>query len=51
MSAVPQPSRLLSAAALAKIDREIAKYPAEQRQSAAPICPARCPGATGPRGT
>jgi NADH-quinone oxidoreductase subunit E len=34
MSAVPQPSRLLSAAALAKIDREIAKYPAEQRQSA-----------------
>jgi NADH-quinone oxidoreductase subunit E len=34
MSAVPQPSRLLSAAALAKIDREIAKYPAGQQQSA-----------------
>ncbi len=34
MSAVPQQRRLLSAQALAKIDREIAKYPAEHRQSA-----------------
>jgi NADH-quinone oxidoreductase subunit E len=34
MSAVPQEKRLLSAQALAKIDREIAKYPAEHRQSA-----------------
>ena len=34
MSAVPQQSRLLSAEALRKIDRETAKYPAEQRQSA-----------------
>jgi NADH-quinone oxidoreductase subunit E len=34
MSAVPQVSRLLSAAALAKIDRELAKYPPEHRQSA-----------------
>ena len=34
MSAVPKPSNLLSAAALAKIDREIAKFPAEHRQSA-----------------
>lgn len=34
MNAVPQPSRLLSPAALAKIDREIAKYPPEHRQSA-----------------
>jgi NADH-quinone oxidoreductase subunit E len=34
MSAVPQPSRLLSAEALRRIDRETAKYPAEQRQSA-----------------
>jgi NADH-quinone oxidoreductase subunit E len=34
MSAVPQPRTLLSASALAKIDREIAKYPAEHRQSA-----------------
>jgi NADH-quinone oxidoreductase subunit E len=34
MSAVPRPSNVLSAAALAKIDRELAKYPAEQRQSA-----------------
>ncbi len=34
MSAVPQARRLLSAQALAKIDREIAKYPAEHRQSA-----------------
>jgi NADH-quinone oxidoreductase subunit E len=34
MSAVPRSKPLLSAAALAKIDREIAKYPAEHRQSA-----------------
>ncbi len=34
MSAVPQPKSLLSATALAKIDKEIAKYPAEQKQSA-----------------
>jgi len=34
MSAVPQPQRSLSDAAYARIDREIAKYPAEQRQSA-----------------
>ena len=34
MSAVPRQTSLLSAAALAKIDREIAKFPAEQRQSA-----------------
>jgi NADH-quinone oxidoreductase subunit E len=34
MSAVPQDKRLLPAQALAKIDRETAKYPAEQRQSA-----------------
>jgi NADH-quinone oxidoreductase subunit E len=34
MSAVPRPSNLLSPAALVKIDREVAKYPAEQRQSA-----------------
>ena len=34
MSAVPQPRALLSSAALAKIDREIAKYPPEHRQSA-----------------
>lgn len=34
MSAVPQDKRLLSARALAKIDRECAKYPAEHRQSA-----------------
>jgi NADH-quinone oxidoreductase subunit E len=34
MSAVPQPSRLLSAEALRRIDRETAKYPAAQRQSA-----------------
>jgi NADH-quinone oxidoreductase subunit E len=34
MSAVPKPSNLLSAGALAKIDREIAKFPAEHRQSA-----------------
>jgi NADH-quinone oxidoreductase subunit E len=34
MSAVPEQSKLLSADALKKIDRETAKYPAEQRQSA-----------------
>ena len=34
MSAVPQPQRLLSDAAYARIDREIAKYPPEQKQSA-----------------
>ena len=34
MSAVPATPRLLSAAALAKIDREVAKYPPEHRQSA-----------------
>jgi len=34
MSAVPKQTSLLPAAALAKIDREIAKFPAEQRQSA-----------------
>jgi NADH-quinone oxidoreductase subunit E len=34
MSAVPKSSNLLSAAALAKIDRETAKYPAEHRGSA-----------------
>ncbi len=34
MSAVPNPQRLLSEAAYAKIDRELAKYPADQRQSA-----------------
>jgi len=34
MSAVPDSSRLLSADALRGIDREIAKYPADQRQSA-----------------
>lgn len=35
MSAVPQsPSKLLSADALRKIDRETAKFPPEQRQSA-----------------
>jgi len=34
MSAVPKSPNLLSAAALAKIDREIAKYPAEHRASA-----------------
>ena len=34
MSAVPQPARLLSDAAYARIDRELAKYPADQRQSA-----------------
>jgi NADH-quinone oxidoreductase subunit E len=34
MSAVPQPEALLSAESLRRIDREVAKYPAEQRQSA-----------------
>jgi NADH-quinone oxidoreductase subunit E len=34
MSAVPKSSNLLSAAALTKIEREIAKYPAEHKQSA-----------------
>ncbi len=34
MSAVPKAQVLLSAQALAKIDREIAKFPREQRQSA-----------------
>ncbi len=34
MSAVPNTQRLLSDASYAKIDRELAKYPADQRQSA-----------------
>jgi NADH-quinone oxidoreductase subunit E len=34
MSAVPKSPSLLSPEALAKIDREVAKYPAEHRQSA-----------------
>jgi NADH-quinone oxidoreductase subunit E len=34
MSAAPRPARLLSAQAIAKIDRETAKYPPERRQSA-----------------
>lgn len=34
MSAVPNPPRLLSDAAYARIDRELAKFPADQRQSA-----------------
>lgn len=34
MSAVPNPQRLLSDAAYAKIDREVAKFPADQKQSA-----------------
>lgn len=34
MSAVTQPPRLLGDAARARIDRELAKYPAEHRQSA-----------------
>jgi len=34
VSAVPQQGRLLSDAAYARIEREIAKYPADQRQSA-----------------
>jgi NADH-quinone oxidoreductase subunit E len=34
MSALPQPQALLSAESLRRIDREVAKYPAEQKQSA-----------------
>src|SRR4030095_17037994 len=34
MSAVPQPQALLSADTLRRIDREVAKYPAEHKQSA-----------------
>jgi NADH-quinone oxidoreductase subunit E len=34
VSAVPNPQRLLSDAAYAKIDREVAKFPADQKQSA-----------------
>jgi NADH-quinone oxidoreductase subunit E len=34
VSAVPNTQRLLSDASYAKIDRELAKYPADQRQSA-----------------
>lgn len=34
MSAVPNPQRLLSDAAYARIDRELGKFPADQRQSA-----------------
>lgn len=34
MTAVPQPARLLSEQAYRKIDRELAKYPADQKQSA-----------------
>ena len=34
MSAVMKPQRLLSDDALAKIDREVAKFPADQKQSA-----------------
>ena len=34
MSAVPNPQRLLSDAAYVRIDRELAKFPADQRQSA-----------------
>jgi NADH-quinone oxidoreductase subunit E len=34
MNAVLQPKRLLSAGALARIDREVAKFPAEHKQSA-----------------
>lgn len=34
MSAVPAPQRLLSDQAYARIDREVAKFPASQRQSA-----------------
>jgi NADH-quinone oxidoreductase subunit E len=34
LSAVPQSKALLSAAALAKIDRELAKFPPEHKQSA-----------------
>ena len=34
MSAVPQAAKLLSDASYARIDREIAKFPPDQRQSA-----------------
>ena len=34
MSAVPQTTRLLTQQAYALIDREVAKYPADQKQSA-----------------
>ena len=34
MSALPQPATLLSADALRRIDREVAKFPADQKQSA-----------------
>ena len=34
MNAVPRPQALLSAVSLRRIDREVAKYPAEQKQSA-----------------
>ena len=34
MSAVPNPQRLLSDASYARIDREVAKFPADQKQSA-----------------
>lgn len=34
MNAVPRPQGLLSDASYARIDREVAKYPAEQKQSA-----------------
>ena len=34
MSAVPRPQGILSAEACGRIDREVAKYPAEQKQSA-----------------
>jgi len=34
MSAVLKPGSLLSEAALRQIDREVAKYPADQKQSA-----------------
>lgn len=34
MSAVPNPKRLLSDSAYALIDREVAKYPSDQKQSA-----------------
>ena len=34
MSAVPPTAKLLSDASYVRIDREIAKYPADQKQSA-----------------
>jgi len=34
VSAVPNPQRLLSGGAYARIDREVAKFPADQKQSA-----------------